>query len=180
MGIWAPDDYEPWDSEQLSKVLAASVRKIASNNRERVAAIVGAVEVEDLLEEALLNFMVDEKDSKTLLKTTTFATQIRLAFSVGLISRYEFGDLNTVREVRNHFAHSKECSFEDQKVRKLCSDFSILAQRPDLFAALSTFERFQVAVFFLAENLSHRSWQATKQKRDTPDEVSSEGWEQFF
>lgn len=47
----------------------------------------------------------------------TFSSKINMAYRLGIISKELKSDLNTIREIRNSFAHNiDECSFEDKEV----------------------------------------------------------------
>lgn len=182
MGLQVPDDYEPLDGEKLQQMMAEAARRLMTVNRERTAAIVAGVILEEALGEVLSHFMVEGQESERLLHDNLrdFSSRIRFAFSLGLISKDEFKDLDAIRKIRNYFAHEKECSFEDRKVVDLCGNLLIPRQRPDLFDGLSPYESFEAVVLVLSEDLSDRAWQAKKVRRTTPKEIDSRTWEEFW
>ena len=183
MGLWAPDDWEPPDGETLARGLAEHARRLADANRERAAAIVAGADLEEALGNLLAEFMVASARSESLLAGTelrTFSLRINLAYSLGLLSEDERGDLHIVRRVRNHFAHKKECSFTDQKVVDLCANLRIPHHRPPLFADMTTYDRFLSVAFVLTENLFDRAHPARRSKLSVPEEVDPERWRDFF
>ncbi|MBA3426004.1 MAG: hypothetical protein H0U04_16005 [Rubrobacter sp.] len=182
MGLQVPDDYEPLDREKLQRGLAEAARRLMTVNQERAAAIVAGANLEESLGEALSGFMVEGQESERLVRDNLrdFGSRIRFVFSLGLISKDEFKDLDTVRKIRNHFAHEKECSFEDRKVVDLCGNLLIPKQRPDLFDGLSPYETFEAVALVLSENLFDRAWQAKKVRCTTPEEIDSRKWEEYW
>ena len=184
MGIWAPEGWDPEEGlEDLKRVLGERALKLRTQNRERAAAIVAGADLEEALGGVLGGLMVPGRRSEKLLGGTelrTFALRIDLAFSLGLISDDERGDLHVVRKVRNHFAHEKECSFEDQKVVALCANLRIPLQRPYLFEGMSNSERFMSVAFVLSQNLSDRVYAARRSRRSVPTEIDSEQWRDYF
>lgn len=91
------------------------------NNSERSGVLTAAAAFEVLLERLLLKFLVqDTSTSKNIAEKSNFAHKINLCFSLGIISEREKDDLNTVREIRNAFAHNIfGCSFRNPDVSKL-------------------------------------------------------------
>jgi hypothetical protein len=183
MGLKAPDNWqpEPFDADAFEQGLKAYAEKLINQNRERAEAIVYAVQLEELLEDVLIDFFVEGKSSTQVLDDIidTLGTKINLGYCLGLISSDEANDLNIIRKIRNHFAHSKDCSFGDQKIIDLCKNFRIPKQSPDFFANYTTLEIFQAVAFVLTENLVTRSWNAKKRKCVVPDEIDPKSWEDF-
>jgi hypothetical protein len=61
----------------------------------------------------------------------TFSTRIVATHALGLISDREAAELNTLRKVRNRFAHEVHVSFETDAVRDICSNLKMCAQDYD-------------------------------------------------
>lgn len=62
----------------------------------------------------------------------TFSSKIKLSYSLGLISKTTMNDINTLRKIRNEFAHSNQSlSFESEKIRNLCSSLQLNVQPED-------------------------------------------------
>src|SRR5690606_31044209 len=48
----------------------------------------------------------------------TFSSKIKMAYSLGLISKYTMGDLDIIRRIRNSFGHEyKPLSFETKEIK---------------------------------------------------------------
>jgi len=94
---------------------------------DRGASILAASMLDQKLKTILEDFLIECKATKLLLEgfnapIGTFSSRQHLAFSIGLISEYEYNDCEIVRKIRNEFAHKFELefSFVDQKVASLC------------------------------------------------------------
>ena len=170
------------DDEQAG--FDALARRIRIENHERTLAIVNGAELEELLGELLLAFMANDKEAEKTVKRYNFYTRIQIAYCLGLISRDEYSDLQTIKEIRNHFAHSsnnpKGSTFEDKELLDLCKQLRIPQQRPDLFDGKSPSKVFDATSFVLKENLFARKWKAGKQKCLIPHEIDSKDWEPYF
>jgi len=82
---------------------------------DRAAAVLSAAYLDELLKNLIANFLVDDKkavekllDSKKAphAPLSTFSARITAAYCLGLIDEVQYNDLNTIRQIRNHFAHS--------------------------------------------------------------------------
>ena len=154
-----------------------------TENRERTLAIVGGVDLEELLGRMLSEIFIEGRESEATLGRVlgTFHSRTQVAYCLGLISSDEYADLHTIRRIRNHFAHnSKGCSFGDQEVIDLCQNLRIPRQRPDLFEDLSPAEQFEATVFVLQQNLWDRMIAAKQRRSAVPDEIDSRRWQEFF
>ena len=127
--------------------------------------------------ELLLSFMVDDKLSRVLLRSTlnNFATRINLAYCLGLISPDEYADLHTMREIRNYFAHGKRgCTFDDKYAADLCDKLRTPRKKPVELNERWALYRDTVAI--LLEILSDRVWRAIKRRNVIPEEIDSATW----
>ena len=62
----------------------------------------------------------------------TFSAKIKLAYSLGLIDKIMMDDINTLRKIRNEFAHSDQTlSFETQKNKDLCNNLKMNVKPED-------------------------------------------------
>ena len=67
----------------------------------------------------------------------TFSARINLAFAIGYIPLNAYSDLNLLRKIRNHFAHSAEqVSFEDGRIRDWCGALSTVKKDSSMFVKL--------------------------------------------
>ena len=61
----------------------------------------------------------------------SFSSKTKLAYSLGILRRKEFEDIEVLRKIRNEFAHSIETlAFQDLKIKQLIRNFKLLAN-PD-------------------------------------------------
>jgi hypothetical protein len=96
------------------------------NYKGRTGVLVASAWIEDSLEALLrANLAPDPKGADRLLRTDgplgSFAAKVSLAYSLGLIGPDMRDDLDTIRSIRNEFAHFRSgVSFRDQSVRSRC------------------------------------------------------------
>jgi hypothetical protein len=103
---------------------------------DRGAAIVAAALVEDYLSDAIKTRLHARGKARTdVIKGLfdralgTFAAKIDLGFALGLYLEDAHKDLNTVRLVRNQFAHHKsQISFTSGEPSRLCRDVRLIRQ----------------------------------------------------
>lgn len=87
--------------------------KLLNDESDRGLALVGAATI-DLCLEALLrgHFVEGSNISDELLGVdrplATFSSRIKLCYALGLIDRDEYGDLESLRAIRNAAAHTAE------------------------------------------------------------------------
>lgn len=135
----------------------------------RGTVIVAAAFLDDLLRSLLEAAMVNKgKISKSLLgrdrPLSSFSARIQTAFAFGFLTESEYKDLETVRGIRNEFAHAtKVASFSDQQVTQKCNSFAILQRAQHALCALlrarcrTPRRRFQLVVATIAVKLLERA-----------------------
>ena len=138
---------------------------------DRAVAIVGAAHLNAHLEQMLTSFFIpDSDDVRALLGNDrplgTFASRIRMAYVLGLISQEEREDLWAINEIREFFIREMgEISFADDPLREWC----FLLQLPNkvLLSGESRSPRrlFVFAVALLTRQLTLRIEQAEKMQR---------------
>lgn len=127
---------------------------------ERGIAIVGASFLDGLLQALFEVFLlVDEKVTPTLFdpfnSLSTFSSKIKLAYCLGLISKHEHDYLNTVRKIRNIFAHNLgDITFERSPIRDHCVNLKI----PDKWYLPSMIPMYTDEVDNLEESSQHLTW----------------------
>jgi mannitol operon repressor len=95
----------------------------ASNDEtSRGRALVAASLIDEMLDELLRSFLLDGRTTKRLFDganapLSTLSAKSLMCRSLCLISSFEFEDIELVRRIRNEFAHSVLCSFDDEKIR---------------------------------------------------------------
>ncbi len=96
---------------------------------DRTAAVAAAQYVENALQVAIkahLKKEISEAESKELFDGLgaplgSFSSRIVMASALGITSREETEDLDTIRNIRNAFAHSAiHMTFESEEVKGLC------------------------------------------------------------
>ena len=110
--------------------VSSAIKEIEKGS-DRAAAIVAAAFVEDHLTTVLKSrFHCDEKMTPELFQGSgplaPFSTKIKLAFITGLLSARACKDLQTIRKIRNEFAHKLEnLTFETQNIKALAINLTI-------------------------------------------------------
>jgi mannitol operon repressor len=95
---------------------------VSTDETDRGRALVAASLIEEMLEEVLRAFLLSNVATKKLFDVanaplSTLSAKSSASRALGLITAEEFRDIELVRRIRNAFAHSVLCSFEDTKVR---------------------------------------------------------------
>ena len=143
---------------------------------DRGASIMAGSILDEKLKKILYDFLIDCKQTKDLIDgygapIGTFSSRLNLAFSLGLISEHEFQDCNTIRKIRNEFAHKFELdfSFKDQKIKNLC--WNLNAPTPRDKEAFKDKPRllFVNGVTMLYMNWLYREEYVSKRKLERPD-----------
>lgn len=107
------------------------VQEEFSRNSDRGVAVVIASLLDEILKEVLQNFLIkDDKNDKEIFEgngpLSSFSSKITLCYRLGLISQYEFKIINTIRAIRNDFAHHLGgISFETQSIKQKCINICI-------------------------------------------------------
>lgn len=96
---------------------------------DRSAAVLAGSFAEHYAGIYLRSFMVDDPKLDELFTGfgpfASFSQRISACYAFGFIDSQLKNDLNTIKAIRNHFAHHpKEVSFETDKLRTLCSNLS--------------------------------------------------------
>jgi hypothetical protein len=113
----------------MSQESLTSILTELAHESARAAAIVGAV----LVEESLTNLLKsrlnrDQGILDDVFRPSgpmgTFSTKIKMGFLMGLYSPETRRELDTIREIRNEFAHKIARSFDIQHIRDLANNLS--------------------------------------------------------
>src|SRR5690242_15442703 len=105
----------------LKKAGLKTLPSITSQPGARATAIVGAAQLDYLLEQVLRHHMI-AKPEESLFGAygplSSFSAKIDLAKSLGILTKGEASDLHRVRKIRNTFAHSlQDVSFRDRSIQ---------------------------------------------------------------
>ena len=108
-----------------------------NNESERGAVLICASYLEAQLKETISAFLCEiyasEKSVRSRFNASigSFSARIAAAAALALISEKEYGDLETIREIRNEFAHNHRTTFTDRKIIELCRRLKLSAQDYD-------------------------------------------------
>lgn len=111
----------------INQFLDEANRENASGT-ERGLVLVWAAMLDEMLCRLLERFLVEDKVSQKVLRggpgdpLTSFSSRTKVAYSLGLIAKDEMQAIDTVRAIRNDFAHKVGISLEDQSFRSKCED----------------------------------------------------------
>jgi len=99
---------------------------------DRGAALIAAAMIDDLLGRCISSFLIEHVDVESLLEgfnapLGTLSARVLAAFALGLLSESEYTECQILRKVRNAFAHGIHVSFDDQKIKDLCSNLKMCA-----------------------------------------------------
>jgi DNA-binding MltR family transcriptional regulator len=144
---------------------------------DRIVTIIATTRLEDALENAITSKMVDlsQSDYAELFRgdqpLATYSAKIKLAFALGLIGKQTRSELNTIRLIRNAFAHCRKAIwFSTDEVAEACSRLTI-PERTDRLAEFkgikqpieSPRERFVAATLLYTGALTRYHWPALYQ-----------------
>jgi hypothetical protein len=126
----------------------------------RGEVLISATMLDDLLAQSIKARLLDHDDATNLLDgfnapLGTFSARILAAFALGIISEREYKDLDTLRKIRNKFAHNVHVSFEDQQIADLSKNLTFAAQDYG-DVKVGSRGRFSTAATALILNLTNR------------------------
>jgi len=138
---------------------------------DRAMGVIGAADLDEDLGDLLRTFFIDHTEFADNLLSEhgvlgAFASRIKIAFALGLISEGEYKNLDLIREIRKRFAHRPgfEFSFETPEIKDRClrlqtpkevnGQFKQTGSPRDRYMTTCTFLRF--AVTHHLEKTSHR------------------------
>ncbi|MBR0780036.1 transcriptional regulator [Bradyrhizobium iriomotense] len=131
---------------------------------DRGAALSTTAFIDSLLERLLTAFLIPNKSARELISEAnsplgTFSARIRACHAIGLISDTEFKECTILRKIRNEFAHKVKMSFDDDRVKGLCSGISQLGEWPDGQPVVARL-KFHLSAIAIIMNLTNRPRQA--------------------
>src|SRR5690606_18966025 len=103
----------------------------------------------------LKNKVAEELVGDGMVPLGSFSARTQAAYVLGLISENEFKELNTLRKIRNLFAHKVKMSFDVQQVKDLCANL-IYAAKEYGDVKMSPHGQFSTAATALILNLVNR------------------------
>jgi hypothetical protein len=142
---------------------------------DRGRVLIATSFIEELMKRTLFAFFLENDTSSSLVEgfnapLGSLATRSAAAFALGLISERELKETDTLRRIRNLFAHHVHVSFENQNVGDLCKNLTMAAQ--DYSSAqdhhtviVDARGRFSTAAVALVLNLTNRPHYVSRQRR---------------
>jgi DNA-binding MltR family transcriptional regulator len=144
------------------------------NSSDRVAALIGATILDVQLERLISSFLIDDAEEvKQLLSIenqsaplSSLAARARAAYCLGLISKEEYKDISTVRDIRNIFAHHIfDCNFHNEKIKAACENFLIFTYLIPEEIPGSPRVRFNIVIGTLESLLRFRAEHVNQRQR---------------
>ncbi len=135
---------------------------------ERGAVLISVSYLERQLREIVSAFLCKGDASSRLLEgfnapLGTLAARATSAAALGLISAPEYRDLETIRKIRNQFAHDHRTSFSDQGIVDRCRNLAFSAKDYG-DVVVDSRSQFTTAALALMLNLTNRSHYVSKKR----------------
>lgn len=111
--------------EDLSKFLIGF-----NKETDRGAVLLAASIIDEWLSEILINYLKEDSISKELVigfnaPLGTFSARTKMAYSLSLIEKREYDEINIIRKIRNQFGHNwQELNFDSEIIKKECDKLS--------------------------------------------------------
>jgi mannitol operon repressor len=163
---------EIWEKDPHYSGFLTALQEL-NKETDRGVALVATSFLDSLLRDILAAFMIENASAKVLLSGFnapfgTFSTRIAGCLAMGLITDQEAAQCDTLRKVRNRFAHEVEVNFGSDSVKALCTNLVVPERDKDADAR----RRFLSASLVVLITLLNRPHQVA-QKRLAPGEWKS-------
>lgn len=160
---------------QVEREEINAVFKDLDSESDRGAAIVGAAYLSECLGRLIAaSFLIDDSTKvDELLKwpLRNFGSRIKTSYCMGLISEDEHHDLETIQQIRNHFAHEfRSLSFSDARITRECNKLRLWKPAPQWLKLASARSRFILTTSRLFNQLKIRTLMQKPERRVTPGE----------
>jgi len=167
------------------------VNKEIDNQSDRALVLLCASILDKQLEDILKEFLIeDNKRDKNLFGSnssfSTFSSKLNACYYMGLLSKHEYSCIDTIRKIRNEFAHkiSINSFYDSQQIIDWCKNLSIpygmyvpdmlifdkrgVKEFPDNPFTNDTppKERFIITFKYLTQYLNTRCYEANALKRE--------------
>ncbi|OGO66541.1 MAG: hypothetical protein A2030_01565 [Chloroflexi bacterium RBG_19FT_COMBO_50_10] len=153
------ENTDPISSKRIKELNAFLVE--FQKESDRGAALLGAAMIDDCLREIIVGYLIEKKDVVDDLvdggyaPISTFSARAKIIYGLGLISQCEYFNLNTIRVVRNKFAHKLGgLSFSDIEIVKLCRNLKYDKSAVGLINLQTPRHSFTIATAVLVGNLN--------------------------
>lgn len=163
---------EVWEKDPHYKGFLAALLELKGET-DRGVALVATSFLDKLLRDILGAFLIENKSAGDLLSGFnapfgSLSTRIAGCLALGLISDREAEQCDTLRKVRNRFAHEVEVNFNTESVRALCNNLIVPERDKDCEAR----RKFMSASMIVLVALLNRPYEVAK-VRLTPGEWKS-------
>jgi mannitol operon repressor len=140
---------------------------------DRGRVLISCSYLDDLMRRILLAFVIDRDSSQRLVEgfnapLGTFSTRTAAAYALGLITEREFKECDTLRRIRNRFAHDMRASFDAQDIGDLCRNLTMAAQDYDA-VVVDMRGRYTTAAVALILGLTNRPVYVARKRRQPED-----------
>ncbi|WP_426434058.1 transcriptional regulator [Bradyrhizobium genosp. P] len=120
---------EIWENDPHFKGFLAALQEL-NKETDRGVALVATSFLDKLLMDTLAAFLIENASAKALLSGFnapfgSFSTRIAGCLAMGLITDHEAQQCETLRKVRNRFAHEVEMNFNTDSVKALCNNLLV-------------------------------------------------------
>jgi DNA-binding MltR family transcriptional regulator len=139
---------------------------------DRATAILAGVYLDEQLSQVLKGFLIEDKNIEDALfgpdrPLGTFSSRIKMAYALGLLNGDVYHDLETIRDIRNVFAHALHgLSFEYEDITRWCKQFIIPRQAIPSFKESAPIRTvFIVATLLIASYLTRKQYIDPEKRR---------------
>lgn len=134
----------------------------------RGAVLIASSFIEEQLRRVIMAFLLETPEAEKLFEgynapLGSFSARATAALCLGLVSEEEYQDIETLRRIRNEFAHNFSVTFEDQKIVAFCKRFHHSA-KDYADVVVGPFGQFSTAAVALIMNLTNRAHYVSKQR----------------
>jgi mannitol operon repressor len=168
-----PETYRPSPLSVSHPHLSEFERYLAMLRKEsdRGAVLISCSMIDELLRRTIRAYMTGEGLADELMNggnapVGSFYSRTKLAAALGLINGRIATECDTIRKIRNEFAHAVECTFDDAKVVALTKKLTF--SMPDEMPARSRFDTGAVPVILMLTNRPHYAAQRRLQLQEFP------------
>lgn len=139
----------------------------------RGAVLIACSFIAEQLREIISAYLVEDSDSGQLLEgfnapLGTFSARAMCAHCLGLVSDTERDDCDTLRRIRNEFAHNHKATFTNPKIVDLCRNLHASAKDYDE-VVVDAKGQFTTAAIGLIMNLINRAHYVKETRLTLPD-----------
>jgi mannitol operon repressor len=140
---------------------------------DRGCVLISCSYLDEMMRRILLAFLIERAGTKRLIEgfnapLGTFSTRTAAAYALGLITEREFRECETLRRIRNRFAHDVHASFDAQDIRDMAHALTMAAQDYG-DVVVDARGRYTTAAVFLILGLTNRPTYVSRKRRTLED-----------